>query len=65
MGREPFVEVEPVGQLDQLAHVELGQLALEQRLLQVQLGIAGGLALALLAPRLPATPSRTHHHSAR
>lgn len=59
---EPLVVVEPVRQLNELAHVQLGQLALQQRLLQVQLRVSGRLALALLAPRLPGTPSQTHHH---
>lgn len=52
---EPLVVVEPLRQVDQLAEVQLGQLALQQRLLQVQLGVPGRVAVALLAPRLPAT----------
>lgn len=52
---EPLVVVEPVRQVHQLAHVELGQLALQQRFLQVELGVARSLALALLPPRLPGT----------
>lgn len=56
MRGEPLVVVEAVRQLHELAHVDVGQLALQQRLLQVQLGVSGGLALALLAPRLPETP---------
>lgn len=57
---EPLVVVEAVGQVDELAHVQLRQLALQQRLLQVQLGVAGAFALALLAPRLPGIPLRTN-----
>lgn len=58
--REPLVVVEAIGQVDELTHVQLGQLALQQRLLQVQLGVAGALTFALLAPRLPGIPSRTN-----
>lgn len=53
MGGEPLVIVESIRQVDELAHVELGKLAFQERLLQVQLGVAGSLALALLATRLP------------
>lgn len=50
---EPLVVVESVGQVHKLAHVELGQLALEQRFLQVQFRVTRAFAFALLAPRLP------------
>lgn len=50
---EPFIVVESVREVDELAHVELGQLSFQERLLQVQFGVASSLALALLASRLP------------
>lgn len=58
MRGEPLVVVEPVRQFHQLSHVELGQLALEQRFLQVQFGVTRRLALALFAPRLPVTNNK-------